>query len=51
MVDFCVAILTLKIEDTQHFQHISLHYFKKDKNMTETQRQICAVYGEVAVTD
>ena len=28
-----------------------LHYFKKGKNATETQKNICAVYGEGAVTD
>ena len=30
---------------------IMLYYFKKGKNATETQKQICAVYGEGAVTD
>ena len=28
-----------------------LYYFKKGKNATETQKRICAVYGEGAVTD
>ena len=28
-----------------------LYYFKKGKNTTETQKKICAVYGEGAVTD
>ena len=27
-----------------------LYYFKKDKNATEMQKKICAVYGEGAVT-
>ena len=35
----------------QHFQHIMLYYFKKDKNATETKKKICAVYGEGAGTD
>ena len=35
----------------QHFWHIMLHYFKKGKNATEMPKQICAVYGEGAVTD
>ena len=37
----------------QHFQHIMLHYFKKGKNATETQKikKICAVYGEGDSTD
>ena len=28
-----------------------LYYFKKGKNTTETQKKICVVYGEGAVTD
>ena len=52
LVNFCVAILILMIEETkQCFQHIMLHYFKKDKNTTEMKKKICAVYGEGAVTD
>ena len=39
----------------QHFWHIMLYYFKKGKKATETQKQLCAVYGAVygegAVTD
>ena len=42
----------LKIEEKkQHFQHIMLYYFKKGKSATETQKKICAVYREGAVTD
>ena len=51
-MNFCVAILILKTEeDMQHFCHIMLYYFKKGKNATETQKKICAVYGQGAVTD
>ena len=51
LVNFCVAILILKIEeDMQHFQH-SLYYFKKGKNVPEMQQKICARYGESTVTD
>ena len=52
-MNVCVAILTLKIEEnnTQDFWHFMLHYFKKGKNATETQKKFCAVYGESAVTD
>ena len=52
-MSFCVAILILKMEENiQHFWHIMLYYFKKDKNTTEMQnKKICAVYGEGAVTD
>ena len=35
----------------QHFWHIVLYYFRKDKNTTEMQEKICAVCGEGAVTD
>ena len=38
-------------ENIQHFWCIMLYYFKKGKNTTETQKKICAVYGEDAVTD
>ena len=38
-------------ENMQHFWHIMLYYFKKGKNATEMQKQICAVYRESAVTD
>ena len=38
-------------EKKQCFQHVMLYYFKKGKNTTETQKKICAVYGEGAVTD
>ena len=49
-MNFCAAILILKMEEnTEHFRHIKLYYFKK--NATETQEKIYAVYGEVAVTD
>ena len=51
-MNFCVAILTLKMEEnTQHFQHIMHYYLKKGKNATEMQKRICAMYGEGAVTD
>ena len=51
-MNFCVAILILKIEENkQHFQCIMLYYFKKGKNETEMQKKTCAVCGEVAVTD
>ena len=51
-MNFCVAILILKMEGKkQHFPHIMLYYFKKGKNATETQKKICAVYGDSAVTD
>ena len=38
-------------ESIQHSWHIMLYCFKKDKNATEMQEKICAVYGEGAVTD
>ena len=51
-MNFYVAILILKMEEKkQHFWHIMLYYFKKGKNTTATQKKICAVYGEGAVTD
>ena len=51
-MNFYGAILILKIEENmQHFQHIMLSYFKKGKNPTEMQKEICAVCGNGAVTD
>ena len=52
LVNFCVVILILKMEEKkQHSWHIMLYYFKKGKNTIKTQKKICAVYGEGAVTD
>ena len=52
LVNFCVAILILKMEGKkQHFWLIMLYYFKNGKNATKTQKKICAVYREGAVTD
>ena len=50
-MNFCVAILTLKMDENTHFWHIMLYYFKKGKNATEMPKKICAVYGEGAVSD
>ena len=42
----------MKIEDTQHFWHIMLYYFKKGKKTHwNAKKKTCAVYGEGAVTD
>ena len=35
----------------QHFQRIVLCYFKRAKNATEMENEICVVYGESAVAD
>ena len=51
LVNFCVAILILKMkENRQCFWNIMLYYFKKGKT-TETQKRIYTVYWEGAVTD
>ena len=39
LVNFCVTILILKMEEKKHFQHIMLYYFKKGKNITEMQKE------------
>ena len=51
LVNFCAAILISKKEENIHFWHNMLYYFKKGENTTETQKKICAEYGEGAVTD
>ena len=50
-MNFCVAILILKMEENnQHFRYIML-YSKKGKNTTKTHKKICAVCGEGSVTN
>ena len=50
-MNFCAAILILKMEENmQHLVYYALLNFKKG-NTTETQKKICAVDGEGAVTD
>ena len=52
LVNFCVAILILKMEENkQHFHHILLYYFKKGNDAAEMHKKICAVHGEGAVTE
>ena len=51
LVNFCGAILISTMEENkQHLRHIMLHHFKEDKNATETQKKMRAVYGEGART-
>ena len=51
LVNICAAILILKEDNKQHFQHIMLYYFEKGKNANEMQKKTCAVCGEGGVTD
>ena len=52
LVNFCVAILILKMEgNKKHFQHIIPYYFKKGKNTNEMQKKDCVMCGEGAVAD
>ena len=47
LVNFCVATFMLKMEEnTQHFRHIMLYYFKKGKNANEMQKieYLCCVW-------
>ena len=48
LVNFCVAILKLKIGGKATFLACYALLFKKSKNPTQ---KTCAVYGEGAVTD
>ena len=53
-MNFCAAILILKVEeDTQHFWCIMFYYTKEGKNTTEMQKKkkTCVVYGESPMTD
>ena len=38
-MNFCVAVLILKMEENKHFWHIILPYIKKGKNAAETQKK------------
>ena len=38
-------------KEEKHVWYTMLYYFKKDKNIIETQKKIDAVYGEGSVTD
>ena len=49
-MNFCVSILNGRWKKICNIFGIML-FFKKGKNITEMQIKICAVYGEVAVTD
>ena len=52
LVNFCVAILILMMEENRRHSLLSvLYYFKKGKNATEMQKKICTVCGENAVAD
>ena len=48
LVNFSVATLIVKTEEKKSI--FWLYYFKKGANTTEMQKQICAMYGEGAVT-
>ena len=53
-MNFCVAILILKVEENmQLFWCIMLYYFKKGKMQLKSKKKkkIFAVYGEGAVPD
>ena len=51
-MNFCVAILILKMEEKSNiFGILCFIISRKVKNATETQKKICAAYGEDAVTD
>lgn len=38
-------------ENKEHFRHVMLFYFRKEKNASQTARKICSVYGEGAVAE
>ena len=44
-MNFCAAILILKTEEnTQHFWHIMLYYFKKGKAQLKHKKDVCSVW-------
>ena len=52
MVNFCVAILILKMEEKSNvFGILCFIILRKVKTQVKRKKKICAVYGEGAVTD
>ena len=52
LVNFCVAILILKVEEIHNIFGILFFIIsRKVKTQLKRKKQICAVYGEGAVTD
>ena len=39
LVNFCAAILILKMEENTHFQHIMLYYFKKGRTQLKCKKR------------
>ncbi|KAL2731782.1 Histone-lysine N-methyltransferase SETMAR [Vespula squamosa] len=38
-------------EQDVHFKHILFYYFRKGKNASQTQKKLCAVYGNEALKE
>ncbi|KZC14045.1 hypothetical protein WN55_06478, partial [Dufourea novaeangliae] len=36
---------------SKHFQHILLFYYRKGKNAVQTRKKLCAMYGEDVLTE
>ena len=51
LVNFCVAILILKMEENNIFSILGFFISRKVKTQLKPKKKICAVYGEGAVTD
>ena len=50
-MNFCVAILILKMEKKATFSVYYALLFQRKGKLTEMQKRICAVFGEGAVID
>ena len=50
-MNFCVAILILKVEENNIFSILCFIISRKVKTQLKCKKKICAVYGEGAVTD
>ena len=50
-VNFCAAILILKVEENMQHLHCIMLISRKVKMQLKHKKKICAVYGEGAVTD
>lgn len=51
VVNFCIAVLILKVEEKGKIFSILCFIISREKNTAETHKKICAVYGEGGMSD
>ena len=51
LVNFCIAVLILKVEEKGKIFSILCFIISREGKTAETQKKICALYGEGGVSD